>query len=121
VITVAVEGWPLQPRSGQSVDNRTDFPGPIVGAINGSIATTNGYGAVVNPNVYDPTKPYSPTAPGVITAANGTLPTSKTNSLSVLLPDPAGNPVVVATNPNWAKATAYQGVRQFRFSLRVTF
>jgi hypothetical protein len=75
----------------------------------------------VDPNVYDTTKPYSATAPGVIRPANGTLPTSKAGSLNVLLPDPANNTIIVATNPNWAQATAFQAVRQFRFSLRVTF
>ena len=31
------------------------------------------------------------------------------------------NTIIVATNPNWGRATAYQAVRQFRFALRVTF
>jgi outer membrane receptor protein involved in Fe transport len=138
VITAAVEGFNLfNSQRPTQIDQRytLDFPGPILGpggvtnpggATQGTIPTNNGYGAIVNTDptkgpVYDPTAPYSANAPGVIRAANGTLPTSKTGSLNVLLPDPAGNTIIVATNPNWAQATSFQAVRQFRFSLRVTF
>ena len=61
------------------------------------------------------------TDPTTCAQGNGSLPTSKTKSINVQLIDPGGNPLVVATNPNWGQATAYQAVRQFRFSLRVTF
>jgi hypothetical protein len=136
VITAAVEGFNLfNSQRPSSIDQRytLGFPGPILGpggatnpggAINGSIPTTNGYGAVVNPAIYDITKTYAENQaiPGaVIKPANGSLPTSKTGSLNVLLPDPSGNPTIVATNPNWGQASGYQAVRQFRFSLRVTF
>jgi len=94
------------------VDNRytLDFPGPIVGAVNGSI-----------PVQFAGVCPAGATDPSTCAQGNGSLPTSKAHSLNVVLPDPSGAPIVVATNPNWGQATAYQAVRQFRFSLRVTF
>jgi len=135
VITAGVEGFNLfNSQRPTAIDQNYTFdspgpqPGPngfqgtgLVGARNGQIPTTNGVGAVVDPNVYDPTMPYSPTAPGVITPANGSLPTSKSTILHVVLIDPTGAPIVVSTNPRWGQATAYQAVRQFRFSLKVTF
>jgi outer membrane receptor protein involved in Fe transport len=113
VITVAVEGFNLfNSQRPVQVDNRytLDFPGPIVGAVNGSI-----------PVQFAGVCPAGATDPSTCAQGNGSLPTSKAHSLNVVLPDPSGAPIVVATNPNWGQATAYQAVRQFRFSLRVTF
>src|SRR5262249_34622375 len=123
VVTASVDGFNLfNSQRPILVDNRytLDFPGPIAGAAQGAIPTDKGYGAVVNPAVYDPTKPYSPTAPGVITPANGSLPRPQ-KGVGVLLPDPTGATIIVSTNPRWGQATQYQAVRQFRFNLRVTF
>ena len=120
VISGSIEGFNLfNSQRPTQIDNRytLGFPGPILGP-NGA---TNPGGATQGtiPSQYGGIcsgATLATCAPG-----NGSLPTSKTTSLNVTLPDPAGNTIIVATNPNWGRATAYQGVRQFRFSLRVTF
>src|SRR5262249_26200325 len=111
VITVGVEGFTLfNSQRPVAVDNNytLDFPGPILNAKNGSIDPQ--YAGLCTSS--DPTS---------CAQGNGSLPTSKTQHLLVRLPDPSGAPSVVTTNPRWGQATAYQAVRQFRFSLKVTF
>ena len=116
VISLGVEGFNLfNSQRPILIDNRytLDFPGPIVGATQGTIPTQ--YGGIC-------------TSAAVSSCAqgNGSLPRPRIDpatgaGIKVLLPDPGGNPLVVTTNINWGKATAYQGVRTFRFTLRVTF
>jgi hypothetical protein len=127
-LTATVEGFNLfNSQRPIQIDNRytLDFPGPILNASQGNIPTNNGYGAIVSA-AYNTANPYAPGAPGVITPANGSLPRPRIDpatgaGIKVLLPDPSGAPLVVTTNLNWGRATAFQAVRQFRFSLRVTF
>jgi len=56
---------------------------------------------------------------------NGSLPKPGTypngTGFYTVLPDPSGRPKVVQINPAYGTATGYQAVRQFRFTLRVTF
>jgi hypothetical protein len=111
VITAAVEGFNLfNSQRPVLIDNNytLDFPGPIVGATNGTIPTQFG-GICATTDVAS------------CAQGNGNLPSSKTTRLHVLLPDPSGAPTVVTTNPRWGQARSYQQVRQFRFSLKVTF
>jgi hypothetical protein len=123
VITAGVEGFNLfNSQRPVAVDNNytLDFPGPVPGA-NGSYSAATLAGArngSIDPKYAGLCTSLDPAscAPG-----NGSLPTSKTQHLLVLLPDPSGAPTVVTTNPRWGQATAYQAVRQFRFSLKVTF
>jgi hypothetical protein len=62
---------------------------------------------------------------GTPPVGNGSLPTPGTypngNAYYTVLPDPGGRPKVVQINPAYGTATLYQAVRQFRFSIRVTF
>ena len=111
VITAGIEGFNLfNSQRPVAIDNNytLDFPGPIIGATNGTVP--NQYGGVCTGD-----------DPANCAQGNGTLPSSKTTKLKVLLPDPAGSPTVVNTNTRWGQATAYQAVRQFRFTLKVTF
>jgi len=56
---------------------------------------------------------------------NGNLPKPGTypngTGFYTILPDPGGHPKVVQINPAYGSAVGYQAVRQFRFTLRVTF
>jgi hypothetical protein len=56
---------------------------------------------------------------------NGTLPKPglypNGNGYYTILPDPGGHPKVVQINTAYGSAIGYQAVRQFRFTLRVTF
>ncbi len=111
VISAGIEGFNLfNSQRPIALDNNytLDGPGPIVGAQNGSIPSQ--YAGLC-----------ATSDPASCAQGNGRLPTSKTQNLKVLLPDPFGAPLVVTTNPRWGQATAYQAVRQFRFSLKVTF
>ena len=116
VITAAVEGFNLfNSQRPIQIDNRytLDFPGPILGATQGTIPTQ--WAGIC-----------SGTTANTCAQGNGSLPRPRIDpstgaGIRVLLPDPSGNPTVVTTNINWGKATAYQAVRQFRFSLKVTF
>ena len=63
-------------------------------------------------------------------AGNGSLPKPHVDpdsatgaAIRVGLPNSngSGNVVSVLTQTNWGKATSYQAVRQFRFSVRFTF
>jgi hypothetical protein len=122
VITAGVEGFNLfNSQRPVAVDNNytLDFPGPIPGS-NGFSGTTL---AGARNGSIDPKYAGLCTGSDLSTCAqgNGSLPTSKTQHLLVVLPDPSGAPTVVTTNPRWGQATAYQAVRQFRFSLKVTF
>ena len=101
-----------------TVDDRytTGVVGPIIGANNGQIPTTTppGYGAVVD------------NAGVITTPANGSLPLPRLDSagapIQVLLPNPdQRSAVAVPINLTWGRPASYQAVRQFRFSVRVTF
>ncbi|MGZ6059709.1 MAG: hypothetical protein ACXWLP_09645, partial [Myxococcaceae bacterium] len=118
-----------------TVDDRytTSSVGPIVGANNGSIPTApQGYGAVVNTTpalgpVYNRALSFDQNvANGAVTKQpNGSLPLPAVdaggNPIRVVLPLPAQTPQAVPINLTWGRPTAYQPVRQFRFSIRVTF
>src|SRR5262249_41512284 len=58
-------------------------------------------------------------------APNGSLPKpflyADGTPVNVILPNIARQPVVLQSNPTWGAPTAFQPVRQFRFSLRATF
>src|SRR5262249_7077873 len=105
VITASVEGFNLfNSQRPVQVDNRYTHAsaGPILGR--GGVTTRGGAENAPIPNKSAglcpgpaATTTVSQCAPG-----NGSLPTSKTTSLNVVLPSPAGNPIIVATNPNWA-------------------
>ena len=118
-----------------TVDDRytTSSVGPIVGANNGQIPTApQGYGAVVNTTaalgpVYNRNLSFDQNVANgaVIRQPNGSLPLPATDSagnpIRVVLPLPAQTPQAVPINLTWGRPTAYQPVRQFRFSIRVTF
>ncbi len=110
--------------------------GPIIGANNGQINVGSNpptyYGAVVNTNaalggVYNPALPYDQNVANgaIVKAANGSLPLPAVdaagNPIRVVLPTAAQTPQAIPINLTWGRPTAYQPVRQFRFSIRVTF
>jgi hypothetical protein len=88
--------------------------GPIAGASNGSI-----------PPQWAAQCPPGETVPANCGQGTGSLPKAGFNAdgtpVSVVLPNPAQNPIIVPTRANWGQPTNFQAVRQFRFSLRVTF
>ena len=107
-----------------TVDDRytTGFVGPVIGANNGQIptATPPGYGAVAIPD------PANPGQVIITKAANGSLPLPRLDStgqpIQVLLPNPdQKSATLVPINLTWGRPSSYQPVRQFRFSVRVTF
>jgi hypothetical protein len=116
VVTAAVEGFNLfNSQRPIFTDQRytLDFPGPILGAKPGTIPTHYaGICTTADPSSCVPGNGYLP-KPRIDPATGG--------GIRVLLPDPTGADTVVTTNPRWGQATEYQAVRQFRFSLRVTF
>ncbi len=88
--------------------------GPIIGAANGSI-----------PTEWAAQCPPGETIPANCGQGTGSLPKAGFNPdgspISVVLPNPGQNPIIVPTRANWGQPTNFQAVRQFRFSLRVTF
>ena len=131
VLTGAVEAFNIfnsQRPTAVSFNYTNSTVGPIIGADQGKITGTlplNG-----NPAA-------TPLIPGgvcatasVLTCQNGSGslplprvdPNSPTgNTIRVGLPNAAQNLISATTNLAFGKPTAYQAVRQFRFSLRVTF
>ena len=77
------------------------------------------------PNTYGGLCAQGETDPANCAQGNGNLPKpyryADGSRGGVVLPDAFQQPIVSAVNPAWGQANAYQPVRQFRFSLRVTF
>jgi hypothetical protein len=121
VLTASVEAFNIfNSQRPTQLDNRytQDPVGPIVGATPGTIPTTFG-GKCDQTEVQG-----NPPGPGC-GQGNGNLPKPYTYTDGsrglVVLNDPFQQPIVAAVNPAWGQANSYQAVRQFRFSLRVTF
>ena len=117
VLTASVEAFNIfNSQRPTQIDQRytQDSVGPIIGATPGNVPPT--YGGIC---------PQGATDPATCAQGNGNLPKPYTYTDGsrglVVLPDAFQQPVVAATNPAWGRANAYQAVRQFRFSLRVTF
>jgi hypothetical protein len=121
VVTAAVDGFNLfNSQRPTAIDGRytVEFPGPILGAQQGTIPST--YGAAC------PSGSTAAVDPLSCGSGNGFLPKPKIdpatgNGIRVVLPDPTNQTITVATNIRWGQATAYQAVRQFRFTLKVSF
>jgi len=121
VVTASVEAFNIfNSQRPTQLDNRytQDPVGPIVGATPGTIPTTFG-------GKCDQTETQgNPPGPGCA-QGNGNLPRPYTYTDGsrglVVLNDPFQQPIVAAVNPAWGQANSYHAVRQFRFSLRVTF
>ena len=121
VVTASVEAFNIfNSQRPTQIDNRytQDPVGPIVGATPGNIPNTFG-------GKCDQTETQgNPPGPGC-GQGNGNLPKPYTYTDGsrglVVLNDPFQAPIVAAVNPAWGQANSYQPVRQFRFSLRVTF
>ena len=96
---------------------------PILGATQGTITQTYPQGAGNPPIVAGGVCTSS--AVSSCTPGNGSLPvpvaTSNGSAIRVGLPNTAGNLQSALTLLNWGKPTAYQAVRQFRFSIRLSF
>jgi hypothetical protein len=118
VVTAAVEGFNLfNSQRPITVDENytAGTVSPILGAKQGSVPTQFG-GVCANATA-------ASCAPG-----NGSLPQPRVDpnsatggAIRVSLPNANGNPSSQVTSLTWGKPTNYQPVRQFRFSLRVTF
>jgi len=137
VVTVGVEAFNLFNAQRPVVVNENytyDQVGPIPNGRQGSIPGTV-FGSTVFRNddpskgpVYDPSKTFDQNvaagAAKVLVPGNGSLPAPgyvNGSAKRVLLPDPTQNAFPAAVNPTWGRPTAYQPVRTFRFSARVTF
>jgi hypothetical protein len=123
VLTASVEAFNIfNSQRPTQIDNRytQDPVGPIVGATPGTIPTT--FGGKCDPATS--AQGDQPPGPGC-GQGNGNLPKPFLNPDGsrglVVLNDPFQQPIVAAVNPAWGQANSYQAVRQFRFSLRVTF
>jgi hypothetical protein len=131
VLTGAVEAFNIfnsQRPTAVSFTYTNSAVGPIIGADQGKITQTY-------PINGSPASP--PLIPGGVcataaatscTSGNGSLPLPRIdpasptgNTIRVGLPNAAQNLISATTNLAFGKPTAYQAVRQFRFSLRVTF
>ena len=116
VVTAAVEGFNLfnSQRPTLVDQNYTlGFVGPILGASQGSVPTQ--FGGICA------TSSASSCQPG-----NGSLPRPRVDpatggAIRVGLPNPSQALSSQVTNVTWGSPTNYQPVRQFRFSLRLTF
>ncbi len=121
VLTASVEAFNIfNSQRPTQIDQRytQDSVGPIIGATPGNIPST--YGGVCPQTAENGSSDVSSCGQG-----NGNLPKpyryADGTRGSVVLPDAFQQPVVAAVNPAWGQANAFQPVRQFRFSLRVTF
>ena len=125
VLTAGVEGFNLfNSQRPITVDERYGlYPnsntGVILNATQGTVPAP--YGAVcdvgqnLNACVANPLK-----------APNGSLPkpfvyAGTATPVNVILPNIERQPTVLQSNITWGQPTAYQAVRQFRFSVRLTF
>ena len=140
VFTAGIEGFNLfNSQRPIQVDERYGlYPnsntGVIAGAAQGSLPAP--YGAVCQA----PTTPGTPANPNPGTgtafvgacvanplkAPNGSLPkpfyyAGTSTPVNVILPNIQRQPTVLQSNITWGQPQAYQGVRQFRFSVRLTF
>jgi hypothetical protein len=115
VFSAAVEAFNLfNSQRPTAVDQNyaDDLVSPIVGARQGTVP--HQYGGLC-----------SGTDPSTCAPGNGSLPRPKVdatgNPINVGLRDPHGQLASVPTNLAWGTPTNFQPVRQFRFSLRVSF
>ncbi|MGZ3447088.1 MAG: hypothetical protein ACXU88_15485, partial [Myxococcaceae bacterium] len=118
VLTAAVEGFNLfNSQRPLSVDENytAGQVSPILGATQGTVP--NQYGGLC-----------TGAAASTCGTGNGSLPLPKVDpnsatgaAIRVGLPNQNGVLTSTVTNLTWGKATAYQPVRQFRFSIRITF
>jgi hypothetical protein len=123
VLTASVEAFNIfNSQRPTQIDSRytQDSVGPIIGATPGTIPTTFG-------GTCPQSAPYA-TNPSDVSSCNpgnGHLPKPYTypdgNRGYVVLPAADQTPIITQVNPAWGQPNAYQPVRQFRFSLRVTF
>ena len=133
VVSVGVEGFNLF-NSQRAISNNQNY----TTAVANSVGTVNGATPSTIPTQYGGICPYdgvsgastkaacqTAVAGGTGPVGNGTLPKPgfypDGTGFYTVLPDPAGKAKVVQINPAYGSATAFQAVRQFRFSLRVTF
>jgi len=117
VVTASVEAFNIFNSQRPTLTDQRytqDSVGPIIGATPGKVP--NQFGGKCNDGETDPAN---------CSQGNGNLPRPYVypsgNRGLVVLPDASQTPVVAATNPTWGQPTSFQPVRQFRFSLRVTF
>jgi len=118
VLTAAVEGFNLfNSQRPLSVDENytAGQVSPILGATQGTVP--NQYGGIC-----------ATAAASSCGTGNGSLPLPKVDpnsptgaAIRVGLPNQNNVLTSTVTNLTWGKATAYQPVRQFRFSIRITF
>ena len=122
MLTASVEAFNIfNSQRPTQIDQRytQDAVGPIIGATPGTVPTQFG-------GLCPQTANYPGDAAGQgCQPGNGNLPKPYVypdgNRGYVVLPAADQTPTVAAVNPAWGQANAYQPVRQFRFSLRVTF
>ena len=125
VLTARVEAFNLfnsQRPTQVSQTYTTSAVGPIIGADQGSVPSQ--YGGLCSATIVAPAAAAAATCgPG-----NGSLPVPRVdpsspagNAIRIGLPNAAQQLRSIPTNLAFGKAIAYQGVRQFRFSIRVTF
>ena len=126
VLTASVEAFNIfNSQRPTQIDQRytQDAVGPIIGATPGNIPNT--FGGVCPQYAPPPAAAGTPPAVSDCGQGNGNLPKpykyADGSRGQVVLPDAFQTPVVAAVNPAWGQPNAYQPVRQFRFSLRVTF
>ena len=130
VFTAGIEGFNLfNSQRPITVDERYGlYPnsntGVVPGAAQGALPTPygtvcpasagTGTGAVAA-CIANPLKPFSGSLPKPFYYAGTATP------VNVILPNIARQPTVLQSNITWGQPTAYQAVRQFRFSVRLTF
>jgi Carboxypeptidase regulatory-like domain/TonB dependent receptor-like, beta-barrel len=125
VLTARVEGFNLfNSQRATQVDQNytTSAVGPIVGVDQGQVPTQ--YGGICSATVVTP----AAAAAATCGQGNGSLPVPRVdpsspagNAIRVGLPNAQQQLRSIPTNLGFGHATAYQGVRTFRFSVRVTF
>jgi hypothetical protein len=105
-----------------SFNYTTSFAGPIIGASQGSVPTQ--YGGLCSATVTSP----AGVAAATCAQGNGSLPVPRVdpnsptgNAIRVGLPNAQQQLRSMPTNIAFGKPTAFQAVRQFRFSLRMSF
>jgi hypothetical protein len=133
VVSAGIEGFNLF-NSQRAITNNQNYTtavansvGPIDGATLNTIPTQYG-GLCPYDGVSGATTKAACQAAlkgGTAPHGNGTLPKPgfypDGTAVYTILPDPAGHAKVVQVNSAYGTPTAFQAVRQFRFSIRVTF